>query len=146
VTADGLTAMQAELERLRTVERPEVVARVAAARDLGDLRENAEYHSARNEHSFLEGRIQLLEQRIRTAVVIEAEAGGAITMGSTVIYEIDGVREEMKIVGSAESDPTAGKISAASPVGKALIGHREGDDVVVSTPAAEIHYRILEVR
>ena len=146
VTADGLTAMQAELEQLRSVDRPEVVARVAAARDLGDLRENAEYHAARNEHSFLEGRIQLLEQRIRTAVVIEAEAGGAITMGSVVVYEVDGAREELKIVGSAESDPLAGKISAASPVGKALIGHREGDDVVVATPAADIHYRIIDVR
>ena len=146
VTAEGLAAMHAELEQLTTVDRPEIVARVAAARDLGDLRENAEYHSARNEHSFLEGRIQLLQQRIRTAVVIEAGAGGAISMGSTVVYEIDGAREELKIVGSAESDPLAGKISAASPVGKALIGHREGDDVVVSTPAADIHYRIVEVK
>jgi transcription elongation factor GreA len=146
VTPEGLAAMQAELRQLTTVDRPEIVARVAAARDLGDLRENAEYHSARNEHSFLEGRIQLLEQRIRTAVVIEAAAGGAIAMGSNVVYEIDGAREELKIVGSAESDPLAGKISAASPVGKALIGHRQGDDVIVSTPAADIHYRIVEVR
>jgi transcription elongation factor GreA len=138
--------MQAELKHLTTVERPEVVARVASARELGDLRENAEYHSARNEQSFLEGRIQQLEQRIRTAVVIEAGAGGSITMGSTVHYEIDGSREALTIVGSAESDPTAGKISAASPVGKALIGHREGDEVVVTTPAAEFRYRILEVK
>ena len=146
VTADGLAAMQVELEQLRTIERPQVVARVAAARELGDLRENAEYHAARNEQSFLEGRIQLLEQRIRTAVVIEAGDGGAITMGSTVVYEVDGSREELRIVGSAESDPLAGMISAASPVGRALIGHREGDDVVVTTPAADIHYRIIEVR
>jgi transcription elongation factor GreA len=146
VTSEGLMAMQAELQHLRTVERPEVVTRVASARELGDLRENAEYHAARNEQSFLEGRIQQLEQRIRTAVVIEAEAGGSITMGSTVVYEIDGAREELSIVGSTESDPAAGRISAASPVGKALIGHREGDDVVVKTPAAEFRYRILEVR
>ena len=143
----NLTAkLESELRELERELRVDLPREIKAALAMGDLRENAEYHSARNEHSFLEGRIQLLEQRIRTAVVIEAEAGGAITMGSTVIYEIDGAREEMKIVGSAESDPTAGKISAASPVGKALIGHREGDDVVVSTPAAEIHYRILEVR
>ncbi len=146
MTADGLATMQAELDQLKTVERPQVVARVAAARDLGDLRENAEYHAARNEHSFLEGRVQLLEQRLRTAVVIEAGLGGAITMGSTVSCEIAGSRTELHIVGSAESDPAEGKISAASPVGKALIGHRQGDDVVVTTPAAQIHYRILEVR
>jgi len=146
VTADGLAAMQTELEQLRTVERPEVVARVASARELGDLRENADYEAARNEQSFLEGRIQLLEQRLRTAVVIEAAAGGSIAMGSSVVYEIEGTREELKIVGSAESDPLAGKISAASPVGKALIGHREGDDVVVATPAAEFVYRIIEVK
>ena len=146
VTAEGLTTMQAELKELTTVTRPEVVARVAAARELGDLRENAEYHAARNEHSFLEGRIQQLEQGIRTAVVIEADAGGSITMGSTVVYEIEGAREELTIVGSTESDPTAGKISAASPVGRSLIGHRAGDDVTVTTPAAEFVYRIVEVR
>ena len=146
VTAEGLAAIQAELQQLVNVQRPEVVARVAAARELGDLRENAEYHAARNEHSFLEGRILDLEQKIRTAVVIESEAGGAITMGSTVIYEIDGEREELKIVGSAESDPLAGKISSASPVGKSLLGHREGEDVLVVTPAAQFTYRIIEVK
>ena len=146
VTAEGLAAMQAELQQLTDVQRPEVVARVAAARELGDLRENAEYHAARNEHSFLEGRVLELEQKIRTAVVIESEAGGAITMGSTVIYEIDGEREELKIVGSAESDPLAGKISSASPVGKSLLGHREGEDVLVVTPAAQFTYRIIEVK
>jgi transcription elongation factor GreA len=146
ITAEGLTAMQAELERLRTVDRPAVIARVAAARELGDLRENADYEAARNEQSFLEGRILELERRLRTAVVIEAATGGAITMGSTVVYEHDGSRAELTIVGSAESDPGAGKISAASPVGRSFIGHHAGDDVVVATPAAEMHYRIVEVK
>lgn len=146
LTADGLAAVRLELEQLKTVVRPEVVARVASARELGDLRENADYEAARNEQSFLEGRIQLLEQRLRTAVVIEAEGGGAITMGSTVVYEIDGEQAQLTIVGSAESDPAAGRISAASPVGKALIGHRRGDAVAVVTPAAEMRYHILEVR
>jgi transcription elongation factor GreA len=146
VTPEGLAAMQAEMVQLTTVERPEVVARVAAARELGDLRENADYEAARNEHSFLEGRVLELEQRLRTAVVIESEIGGAISMGSTIVYEVDGQRDELKIVGSAESDPVAGKISAASPVGKALVGHREGDEVLVSTPAAQFSYRIIEVK
>ena len=138
--------MQAEMQRLVSIERPEVVARVAAARQLGDLRENADYEAARNEQSFLEGRIMELEQKLRTAVVIEGEAGGAITMGSTVVYELDGEREELKIVGSAESDPLAGKISSASPVGKSLLGHHEGEDVLVVTPAAQFTYRIIEVK
>ncbi|MEX1343934.1 MAG: transcription elongation factor GreA [Candidatus Limnocylindrales bacterium] len=146
VTAEGLAAMQSEMRQLVSVERPEVVARVAAARELGDLRENADYEAARNEQSFLEGRIMELEQKIRTAVVIESQAGGAITMGSTVVYEIDGQREELKIVGSAESDPAVGKISSASPVGKSLIGHRAGDDVNVATPVAQFTYRIIEVK
>lgn len=138
--------MTAELERLKTVERPEVIDRVKNARELGDLRENADYEAARNEQSFLEGRILELEQRLRTAVVIHADTGDAITMGSTVAYEIDGSTGELTIVGSTESDPGAGKISSASPVGKALMGRREGDDVVVVTPAAEIRYRITKVK
>jgi len=132
--------------KLTTVERPEVVARVAAARELGDLRENADYEAARNEQSFLEGRIIELEQKLRTAVVIENAVGGAIGMGSSVVYEVDGQREELKIVGSAESDPIAGKISSASPVGKSLLGHRAGDEVLVVTPAAQFTYRIIEVK
>ncbi len=146
VTADGLAVMQAEFKRLTTIERPQVIERVKNARELGDLRENADYEAARNEQSFLEGRILELEQRLRTAVVIKADKGGTITMGSTVRYEVDGSSGELTIVGSTESDPGAGKISAASPVGKALVGRREGDEVQVVTPAAEIRYRILEVR
>jgi transcription elongation factor GreA len=146
VTAEGLEALHAEMERLTKVERPAVVERVKSARELGDLRENADYEAARNEQSFLEGRILELEQRLRTAVVIKSKVGGSISMGSTVVFEVEGTRDEMTIVGSTESDPTGGKISAASPVGKALLGHHEGDDVVVATPAAEIHYRIVQVK
>jgi len=145
VTADGLTAMEAELARLTTVERPLVVERVKHARELGDLRENADYEAARNEQSFLEGRVLEIQQQLRTAVVIGAGSGDSISMGSTVRYEIDGEPGELTIVGSTESDPAAGRISAVSPVGKALLGHRAGDDVVVPTPVAKIHYRIVEV-
>ena len=122
-----------------------MVERVKSARELGDLRENADYEAARNEQSFLEGRILELERRIRTAAVIESGVSHVITMGSTVRYETDGKKGELTIGGSTESDPSAGRISAVSPVGKALLGRRSGDDVVVKTPAADIHYRIIDI-
>jgi len=137
--------MEAELTRLTSVERPLVVERVKHARELGDLRENADYEAARNEQSFLEGRILEIQQQLRTAVVIGAGSSDSISMGSTVRYEVDGEPGELTIVGSTESDPAAGRISAVSPVGKALLGHRAGDDVIVPTPVSKIHYRIVEV-
>jgi transcription elongation factor GreA len=146
MTAEGLAAVKAELERLTTVQRPEVVARIKHARELGDLRENADYEAARNEQSFLEGRILELEQRLRTAVLISAQARSAVSLGATVRYEVDGQPGELIIVGSSESDPAAGRVSASSPVGRALLGRRAGDVVLVATPSADIEYRILEVR
>ncbi len=145
LTAEGLAVIETELERLRTIERPVVVERIKHARELGDLRENADYEAARNEQSFLEGRIQELEHRLRTAIVIKSQPRGAIAMGSTVRYEIDGQPGVLTIVGSTESDPGSGRISAVSPVGKALLGRRVGDEVIVATPAARMRYRILEV-
>jgi transcription elongation factor GreA len=146
LTEDGLAGLQAELERLRTVERPAVVERIKHARELGDLRENADYEAARREQSFLEGRIQQLEHQLRTAVVIRANtARTSIALGSRVGYEVDGVPGSLTIVGSTESDPGAGLISAVSPVGRALLGRRVGDDVVVTTPGAQVTYRITEV-
>jgi transcription elongation factor GreA len=146
LTAEGLTALESELAQLTTVRRPEVIARVKHARELGDLRENADYEAARNEQAFLEGRIRELEQRLRTAVVIRGSDSGTIALGSTVRYEVQGETDELTIVGSTEAAPGAGRISGASPVGKALLGRRAGDEVVVRTPAAEMRYRILEVR
>lgn len=145
VTAEGKAALEAELERLTKIERPVVIERVKDARELGDLRENADYEAARNEQSFLEGSILALEEKLRTAVVIAAARSDAISLGSNVRYQLDGEEAELTIVGSTESDPTVGRISQASPVGKALMGHRLGDEIVVKTPAAEIRYRIVEV-
>ena len=104
VTADGLLALQAELEELRTVSRPEVVLRVKNARELGDLRENADYEAARNEQSFLEGRIRTIEQMLKTAVVIGADHTGEVMLGSTVRVEVDGDEMTFRIVGSTEAD------------------------------------------
>ena len=145
VTADGLAAAQAELEELRTVKRPQVILRVKNARELGDLRENAEYQEARNEQSFLEGRVQALEDLIRRARVIEAGEKGLVALGSTVRVAVEGEESTFHIVGSTEADPANGRISNASPVGKALLGHRAGDAVTAQLPGREVEYRIVEV-
>jgi len=146
LTADGAGRLQAELDHLTRVRRPEVIARIRTAKEHGDLKENAEYHAAREEQSFLEGRVQALEARLRTAVVMDAPVAGArVGFGSRVTVEADGETVAYTIVGASDSDPAAGRISSASPVGRALVGHDVGDTVAVKTPAGERHYRILEV-
>lgn len=145
LTASGLEAMQRELHELTTVRRPEVILRVKHARELGDLRENADYEAARNEQAFLEGRIRELEQTLRTAVVIQTIDPGTIALGSRVDVEVEGHPVTFHIVGSSEADPDRDRISDASPVGKALLGHRAGDEVVIQTPGRQIHYRVVDV-
>jgi transcription elongation factor GreA len=145
LTAEGIAALEEELVRLRDIERPQVVERIKHARELGDLRENADYEAARREQSFLEGRIQEIERRLRTAVLISSEVRSSIGLGSRVRFELEGEPGELTIVGTAESDPAAGRISAASPVGRALLGRSAGEDVVITTPGATLRYRILEV-
>lgn len=145
LTASGLATLQAELARLVGEERPGVIERVKHARELGDLRENADYEAARNEQSFLEGRIRDLETRIRTAVLIEAGESDRVVLGSAVRVEHEGTESLLVIVGSTESDPQQGRISQASPVGKALLGRRPGDIVEVRTPSHQLRYRVVAV-
>jgi transcription elongation factor GreA len=145
LTPEGLAALEVELDQLRTVRRPEVILRVKNARELGDLRENAEYQEARNEQSFLEGRIQALEQMLRSAVVIEGRHNGEVVLGSTVKVALGDDEMTFHIVGSTEADPVSGRISNASPVGRALLGHRAGQTVTAQLPGREVDYRILEV-
>jgi transcription elongation factor GreA len=145
LTAEGLAALEAELDQLRTVRRPEVILRVKNARELGDLRENAEYQEARNEQSFLEGRIQAIENMLRSAVVIEQRRDGEVVLGSTVRVAMGEDEMDFHIVGSTEADPANGRISNASPVGKALLGHRAGETVTAQLPGREVDYRIIEV-
>lgn len=146
LTADAIGRLEAELHELTRVRRPDVVARIKAARELGDLKENAEYQSAREEQSFLEGRIRLLEERKRNTVLIEESSGSRATIGSTVVVEHDGDTTTYTLVGSTESDPASGRISVASPVGAALIGAVAGAEVEVKTPRGAAHYRVVEVR
>jgi transcription elongation factor GreA len=146
VSREGLENLNAELVDLRTVQRPEIINRVAVARSHGDLKENAEYEYARKEQSFMEGRIQTLEQMIRQAEVIETgEASDSVRLGSTVDVESDGERETYVIVGSTEAKPAAGRLSNASPVGRALLGARAGDEVSVELPSGSVTYHVLKV-
>jgi transcription elongation factor GreA len=147
LTPEGAARLRAELEDLMTVKRPAVVKRVATAREHGDLKENAEYHAAREELGFLQGRIQALEARLRTAVIVEApSAGSRAGLGSVVtVEEDDGTTATYTIVGATESDPKTGRISSSSPVGRALMGHEVGDDVEVATPGGSFLCRIVEI-
>ena len=145
VSKGALDRMTSELDELTRVKRPEVVARIKAAREHGDLKENAEYHAAREEQSFLEGRVQALEDRIRRAVVVDEVATGKVIIGSKVMVEVAGDELEYTIVGSAEADPLHGRLSMASPVGAALLGATAGAEVDVRTPRGAVRYKVLSV-
>jgi transcription elongation factor GreA len=146
LTADGMTRLHAELTDLTTVRRPQVIERIVRGRELGDLKENAEYQSAREEQSFLEGRIQALEERLRHAVVVEAPTHATrVVLGSKVRTEFLDEEIAFEIVGSSEADAGAGRISDVSPVGRALLGRSVGDEAIVMTPRGEARYRILAI-
>ena len=146
LTRDGEARLRAELEELTLVKRPQVIARIRTAKEHGDLKENSEYHAAREEQSFLEGRVQAIEARLRSAVIVEAPvAGSRVGLGSVVTVDDDGETVDYTIVGADESDPPRGRISSSSPVGRALVGRDKGDFVVVTTPAGERRYRILAI-
>jgi transcription elongation factor GreA len=146
LSAAGADDLATELEHLRSRVRPGVIERVKAARELGDLRENSEYESARKEQSFVEGRIQTLEALLRTAVVVEGSEDGAAAVGSAVVVEIDGETSTWWLVGSTEADPASGRISYVSPVGRALLGRRAGDEVIAQLPRGQLQIRLIEVR
>ena len=147
VSRDGLEKLGAELENLRTNVRPGVIARVKAARELGDLKENGDYEYARKEQSFVEGRIQALEGMIRNAQVVDDSAPTeTVRLGSTVLVESQGEELTFLLVGPAEADPASGRISNASPVGGTLLGAKAGDLVTVRIPAGSVTYRVLDVR
>ncbi len=137
ITAEGLAQVRQELEQLVGVRRPEIVAKIKAAREHGDLSENFEYHAARNEQSFIETRILELEAIVKNHVIIQSRASnGRVDLLSTVTFAEEGEPEETyRIVGSTEADPTNGRVSFESAIGKALMGHKVGDEVEVQTPS-----------
>ncbi len=145
LTAQGLEKLKAELEQLVTVERPRVAARIHEAKLDGDLSENAEYEDAKQEQSFLEGRIATLEQQIRNAAVIAKGNGDKVDIGSKVVIKGADGEETFTIVGSAEASPRDGRISNESPVGAALMGRKKGEKVVVQAPSGPIEYTLVRI-
>ena len=150
MTAEGYQALDAELKRLKTVERPSVIAAISEARQHGDLSENAEYHAAKERQGFIEGRLAELEDKIARAQVIDVSklSGKQIKFGATVnlLDEDSGEKSKYKIVGEDESDVKAGKISISSPMARALIGKEEGDVVEVMAPGGPKSYEVVKVK
>ncbi|MBP6942573.1 MAG: transcription elongation factor GreA [Candidatus Buchananbacteria bacterium] len=139
ISKEGLVKIKEELEQLTKVQRPEIIDRIARARDQGDLSENAEYHDAREKQSFMEGRIQELESLVKNAVLIKSKKSDTVLLGSTVHATCDnGVKMKYMIVGHSEADPSNGRISHESPLGKAFIGHAIGHEVELNIPAGKL--------
>lgn len=151
VTVRGHELLQAELKKLKSVDRPNVIKAIAEARAHGDLKENAEYHAAKEQQGFIEARIKDLEGKLSHLQVIDVttvDARGKIIFGSTVeIFEEESGKEIVyKIVGEDEADIGAGLISYTSPIARALIGQNEGDVITFSAPDGEKHFEVIEVR
>jgi transcription elongation factor GreA len=148
ITPEGLAKLKAEVEEMETTGRREGAERIRIAREWGDLKENSEYHDAKNSLALLERRITILRERLDNAVVIETPAGeGVVGFGSVVevVDESSGRPATYTLTGAAEADVSSGKLSADSPVGKALAGAREGDTVKVPTPRGSRELRVVSV-
>jgi transcription elongation factor GreA len=147
LSKDGLERLRAELDELVNVRRPDIAARIHDAKEHGDLTENAEYEDAKNEQAFVEGRIQQLEALIKNATIIEENhSHDHVDIGSTVtVKSTDGGEEHFTIVGSTEAKPGEGRISNESPVGRALLGKKKGEKVVVRVPAGDFTYTIVKI-
>lgn len=147
ITLEGFNRLNDELEYLKNVKRKEVAERIATAKDLGDLSENAEYSDAKDEQSFTENRVAELENIIRSVKVInKSKKSISVQVGSTI--EVEDEQQNKKrfyIVGSNEADPLAGKISNESPLGHSFIGHRLGESIEVVVPKGKIKFKILKI-
>jgi transcription elongation factor GreA len=151
ITLSGAEAMRTELRRLKSEDRPSVIKAIAEARSHGDLSENAEYHAAREQQGFIEGRIQELESKLSNAEIIDVTQmanTGKVIFGATVDLEDEdsGARVTYQIVGEDEANIKAGRISVGSPIARALVGKAEGDSVEVAAPGGQRNYEIIAVR
>ena len=146
LTLEGEAKLKAELAELTGHKREELAQRLRSAIQMGDLSENADYHKAKEDQAFLEGRIQEIEAVLRTAVIVEKKQSDTVTVGSSVtIQEENFPPETYHVVGAKEADPRNGKISNESPIGKALMEHKAGDIVETDTPDGKIAFKILKV-
>ena len=150
MTVIGAERLRAELNDLKSVQRPKITVAIAEAREHGDLKENAEYHAAREQQSFCEGRITEIETKLAEAEVIDIgkiEPMGKVIFGTTVtLYNLDSEDSvRYQIVGEDEADVPAGKISVISPIARAIMGKREGEEVVVIVPAGELNYEVEKI-
>ena len=150
LTLHGAERLRAEAAHLKKVVRPQIIAAIAEARAHGDLKENAEYHAAREQQSFTEGRIRHLDAELSGAQVIDItklNPGGRVVFGATVtLYDEDKDTEiRYQIVGDLESDLKQSRIAITSPIARAMIGKEEGDEIVVNAPGGDLHYEILNV-
>ncbi|WP_353989094.1 transcription elongation factor GreA [Pediococcus argentinicus] len=150
MTEEGKNKLEEELEELKTKTRPEVIERIKIARSFGDLSENSEYESAKDEQSMVESRISTIENMLHNAEIINNNDvdKDEVSLGKTVEFKElpDEEPEEYTIVGAAEADPMAGKISNDSPIAKALLGKRKGEEVAIATPAGSMQVKILSVK
>lgn len=160
MTLEGKAKLEEELEYLIKVRRPDVIDRIKTARSFGDLSENSEYDSAKEEQGFVEGRISTIESMLRNALIISEGTDDAtddttellVSLGRTVTFDVledgepEGEPESYKIVGSAEADPSEGRISNDSPMAKALMGHKVSDKVKITTPGGDMEVVILEIK
>ena len=151
MTVSGEESLRQELERLKKVERPRITQAIAEAREHGDLKENAEYHAAREQQGFIEGRIKEIESKLSHAQIIDVSTlprNGKVVFGTTVdVLELDNdVEHTFMIVGDDEADIKQGKISVSSPIARGLIGKSEGDTALVDAPGGKREFEILEVR
>jgi transcription elongation factor GreA len=145
LTKDGLAELKREHEELVAVKRPEAVTRLASARELGDLSENSEYAAAKTDLSFIDGRILELEEIIHGAKVITTHGKSHVDVGCSVTLTVNGKKETFMLVGEWEADPKEKKISHESPLGKALMGKKVGENIDVEAPAGKLSYKIVNI-
>jgi transcription elongation factor GreA len=146
LTQEGAEKMRAELEDMKTRQRDELAKRLRFAIQQGDLSENADYHKAKEDQAFLEGKIREYEETLAGAKIIEKKSGGVIDVGSHITIQEEGYPEETYfMVGAREANPREGRISNESPIGSALLGHKVGDTVTVTTPGGQMKIKIIKV-
>ncbi len=145
LTPEGYEKLKAELVLLKGPRRAAVVARITEALKLGDLKENAEYHDAKDEQGWLESRISELENILSQATIVSKKSSGLVAVGTEIVCQMNGKEKKYHIVGASEADPQQGKISHASPIAQSLLGRKVGDVVDITTPAGKMQCKILKI-